>query len=219
MHLKLYLDELSRVFFLKENMRNKKRWWLSMFYSLCIQSIVRLVLKHLMQFIHPDDWRRMESCEKYLFLPLRFFIARSGTYDPLREDQVTREPSQQGDGELPTFEHHLAAQRSINQEKWESKEILDSAHFLKLLFEDDGRPLDGHGLQGGIEDENEPSGEIVMLGGREIDFTCMQSNDLAFLPGIIDYSASLDTFNWICGESGPNSIDINMDTDIFFGSS
>src|ERR1700709_2307950 len=43
-HLSRYLDELSRVFFRKENMRDVPAWWLSGFYSLCIQSIVRRAL-------------------------------------------------------------------------------------------------------------------------------------------------------------------------------
>jgi hypothetical protein len=38
------LGELSRVFFLKENMREKTTWWLSAFYSFCIQSFVRKAL-------------------------------------------------------------------------------------------------------------------------------------------------------------------------------
>ena len=46
-HLSRYLNELSRVFFLKENLRDIKIWWMSGFYSLCIQSIVRRALLQL----------------------------------------------------------------------------------------------------------------------------------------------------------------------------
>jgi hypothetical protein len=47
LHLEQYLDELSRVFFNKENMRIKQSWWLSTFYSFCIQGIIQRALKEL----------------------------------------------------------------------------------------------------------------------------------------------------------------------------
>lgn len=49
MHLSLFMRELSRVFFKKENLRNKRPWWLPAFYSFCIQSIVRRALIRLTQ--------------------------------------------------------------------------------------------------------------------------------------------------------------------------
>ena len=43
----MYLEELSRVFFKKVNMRVKRHWWLSTLYSFCIQSLVRICLLKL----------------------------------------------------------------------------------------------------------------------------------------------------------------------------
>lgn len=43
-HLHLYTEELSRVVFKKENLRDRVPWWLSAFYSFCIQSYVRRAL-------------------------------------------------------------------------------------------------------------------------------------------------------------------------------
>jgi len=40
LELDLYYDHLQNVFFKKENMREKESWWLSAFYSFCIQSMV-----------------------------------------------------------------------------------------------------------------------------------------------------------------------------------
>ncbi|KAF8859366.1 hypothetical protein BDZ45DRAFT_361571 [Acephala macrosclerotiorum] len=47
MHLGLYTQELSRVFFKKENVHHRGPWFLSTFYSFCIQSYVRRVLVEL----------------------------------------------------------------------------------------------------------------------------------------------------------------------------
>lgn len=47
MHLTLYSRELSRVFFKKENLNSRRPWWLSAFYSFCIQSYVRRALIEL----------------------------------------------------------------------------------------------------------------------------------------------------------------------------
>jgi hypothetical protein len=46
-HLSLYTQELSRVFFHKESVRLRQSWWLSAFYSFCIQSYVRRALVEL----------------------------------------------------------------------------------------------------------------------------------------------------------------------------
>lgn len=49
-HLQLYTQELSRVFFKRDNLKNRRPWWLSAFYSFCIQSYVRRVLIELANY-------------------------------------------------------------------------------------------------------------------------------------------------------------------------
>ncbi len=63
--LALYLEELSRVFFKKENMRSKS-WWLSAFYSLCIQSRVRRCLIKLVNTETPSE--ETHGAKQYLHL-------------------------------------------------------------------------------------------------------------------------------------------------------
>jgi hypothetical protein len=49
LNLTLYLDELSRVFFKKENLKSRDGYWLSTFFSFCIQAVVRRALLQLME--------------------------------------------------------------------------------------------------------------------------------------------------------------------------
>ncbi|KAF5876817.1 putative r3h domain protein [Botrytis fragariae] len=63
--IKRYIEQLSKDFFKKENLRGKT-WWLSVFYSLVIQTLVRAFMKTI-----------------NLHLAVRLFIATSGAHDPL----------------------------------------------------------------------------------------------------------------------------------------
>jgi hypothetical protein len=82
-HLGLYLDELAKVFFKKENLRVKETWWLSTFYSFAIQGLIR---KLIQQLSYATSYK---SANQYLHLAIRLFIASSGYYDPLTRDYVT----------------------------------------------------------------------------------------------------------------------------------
>jgi len=126
-NVSLYLDELSRVFFLKENMRGKTTWWLSVFYSFCIQSFVRNTLIELEKVI---IWPSF-AIREYLRLPIRLFIASSGSYDPLCEV-----PTSTSDGE-PRSNDYREVQLAVGQSKWSSEGINGSGDYLQRLFEDD----------------------------------------------------------------------------------
>ncbi|TGO49828.1 hypothetical protein BCON_0199g00200 [Botryotinia convoluta] len=77
--IKRYIEQLSKVFFKKENLRGKT-WWLSVFYSLVIQSLVRTMLKAIVG----DGGAEIPlSINQYLHLAVRLFIATSGAHDPL----------------------------------------------------------------------------------------------------------------------------------------
>ncbi len=127
-----YVDELSRVFFKKENIRFKERWWLSAFYSLCIQGLVRRALLHLKPESHTNN-----ETKQYLHLVIRLFGASSGTYDPLIRDYIIC--SKESDSSI--VEDFKAAQLSLHQYKWTSTGITGSVNYLKQLFEDKGECL------------------------------------------------------------------------------
>jgi hypothetical protein len=138
MHLTLYLDELSRVFFKKENMRNKKSCWLSIFYSFCIQSTVRKALIALENDAATSNNTDGGSLvrKQYLHLPVRLFIASSGPYDPLITRVSSSSSSAERDG--PSVLDCEAACIAVNQAGWKPRGIRCSGDYLKELFEDAG---------------------------------------------------------------------------------
>jgi hypothetical protein len=141
-HLDDFLDELSRVLFSKQN-RMQKSQWLSIFYSLCIQSYVRRVLVHLSgkgNGFPEVSAKRASRFEQYLHLGLRLFTAASGSYDPLMQDYSSISE------ELATDEKLIAklyqdAQLSVKQASWKERKINNSYDYLKESFEDAGGHL------------------------------------------------------------------------------
>ncbi len=79
-----YIEELSLLMFRKVNLRDR-RWWLSTFYSLCIQAYVRRALLVIeQQLLYPDsDDADVLFSSQYLHLVTVLFIAVSFQYDPL----------------------------------------------------------------------------------------------------------------------------------------
>ncbi|KAL3422297.1 C6 finger domain-containing protein [Phlyctema vagabunda] len=127
-----YLDELSQVLFKKENLRSKD-WWLSVFYSLCIQAIVRSTLQGLVEGRVQDfPSHQPQGLKEYLHVAVRLFIASSRDYDPMVE---TISGTDKGVSEAADF---LAARLALT---WDDDEHRSSANYLKHLFEDDGEPL------------------------------------------------------------------------------
>jgi hypothetical protein len=137
LHLNLYLDELSRVFFKKENLRTRN-WWLSAFLSLCIQSLVRKALIALFADETPD---RSHGAREYLRLPVRLFIASSGIHDPLMRDFALGCEPQVPEKKLPSSQDYKLAQIAIQKDAWSARNIKSSADYLKLLYEDDEKDI------------------------------------------------------------------------------
>lgn len=140
LYLNKYLDELSRVFFQKQDMRSKS-WWLSIFYSFCIQAVVR---KALISITGCSPGQRFELTwvKEYLHLAIRPFISASGSYDPLLS-QLHLVPPFGSDGSsqsenLPALEDYVAARTALDIP---SEDFGSSADYLKRIFEDSGEPL------------------------------------------------------------------------------
>jgi hypothetical protein len=138
-NLTLYLKELSRVFFQKENMKKIEPWWLSAFYSLCIQSGVRKCLA-LIGRLNPAG---EESCLDikpihYLQRAVRLFIASSGAYDPLARDYYLKVTYREA---TTRIEEYKIAQVAVKRKDWASAGIKSSAEYLRNIFEDDGKDI------------------------------------------------------------------------------
>ena len=97
-----------------------------MFYSFCIQGLVRKILIDLSKLgCFPS------KIDQFLYLPLLFFIAASGSYDPLIMDTV-----QDNDGS-PDAEDYRVTRKAVKQSDWMSMEIHGAGNYLKRLFDDD----------------------------------------------------------------------------------
>lgn len=141
LQIEQYLDELTRVIFLKENMRSRI-WWLSAFYSLCIQGVIRQALI-LLSFNDQKNVPTTDklSAEQYLHIATRLFIVSSGNHDPLIQDWSSKFASPSLEDEAPSTEDFQNAQLAIKQPDWKLKGIKKSGNYLKKLFEDNGGPL------------------------------------------------------------------------------
>jgi hypothetical protein len=138
--LSLYLDELSRVFFKKENLIYRKPWWLSAFYSFCIQSYVRenLIQLEMRSEIESSSLSLTPfPAEKYLRLPLRLFIARSGNFDP-----ITTPPLNACENYTDWLDYY-EAQLTTDQKTWSVRGMKTFGQYLESLYVDDEQGLLG----------------------------------------------------------------------------
>jgi hypothetical protein len=132
------LNELDRVFFNKENQHNRESWWLSTFYSFCIQGIVRRALMSIFQLFR----RSLDEVTQYLHLAVRLFVAVSSSYDPLIQNTSSDQALSSTDSDKAILNNRCkVAQIAVRQGEWESKGINSSAEYLKQLFEDRGDVL------------------------------------------------------------------------------
>lgn len=138
----LYLDELYRVLFLRDNILQRSHW-LSIFYSLAVHGYARRIITELAKTnfdcMNGNDIPR--KIKEHLHITVRLFIAASSSYDPL-----TLNYSNVGDtGVLPTDDNvkqFQLAQHAVGFSEWRSKGIYSSADYLLQIFGDDGGDLE-----------------------------------------------------------------------------
>lgn len=135
-YLKGYIRLLSDVIF-KKNAKLGKDWWLSVFYSFCIQSFVRGALLTL---VSKFDVNQITAVSQYLHIAVNlFFVICNATgkgYDPLSYDfhnlsvvetfVLTRSYLRVEDGRL--------AQIAVQNKLWELNGIDSSYDYLGQLF-------------------------------------------------------------------------------------
>jgi hypothetical protein len=140
-HLEVYLELLSRVLFRKENIRSNRQWswWLSTFYSLCIQSLVRKLLVVIVDGQNNVSYSlNSVPAKQYLHIALRLFLASSGTYDPLVSSYTTDDTKLLDPEDAKRAEQYKAAQTAVQQATWTDQGITSTRDYLIGLFEADG---------------------------------------------------------------------------------
>ncbi|KAH6714224.1 hypothetical protein BKA61DRAFT_607420 [Leptodontidium sp. MPI-SDFR-AT-0119] len=136
LNISLYFDELSRVFFKKENMRNKTTWWLSAFYSFCIQSFVRRALLELEK--ESLVFATLASRD-YLRDPVQLFVAISSLDDPLIRPlarDLSGKVKTNAMVEGPNLDDYEEARLAVGQNTWLTDGISGSYDYLTSLFGD-----------------------------------------------------------------------------------
>jgi hypothetical protein len=139
-YVEAYVTELSSVVFNKENMRDR-RWWLSTFYSLCIQSYVRhalVAIEKQLRFGSTEDVSAEDlTGTQYLHLAAILFTAASAKYDPLlggRLQYALTENSVIPETSVPEL-HHSSARAACEVDKWPEAGVKTSYQFLRRLLQ------------------------------------------------------------------------------------
>ena len=124
----IYISVLHDVMFSKWGLSNQRYWWLAIFYSLCIQSFVRVNLIKLSERVRSSS-RDLDQCSDaklYLHSFISLFQAASAEYDPI------------------TMVDHLSgaemsqitlARIAVNPWHWEEHGIHSSYDHLRRIFD------------------------------------------------------------------------------------
>ncbi|KAI1754844.1 hypothetical protein F4782DRAFT_463289 [Xylaria castorea] len=136
-----FIEEFSKVIFRKENRANERKWWLSAFYGLYIQSFVRRTivfvedqsLAHLRD-CHPELHR---NCSDYLKLAANLFEAASASYDPLVSAWSLEKEPIDHKFDVRLIKYYRLAQEVLKTELWAQKNVQSSFEFISLAFGED----------------------------------------------------------------------------------
>ncbi|KAI0452932.1 hypothetical protein F5B21DRAFT_481595 [Xylaria acuta] len=136
-----FIEEFSRVIFRKENRANERKWWLSAFYGLYIQSFVRRTivfvedqsLAHLRDH-HPELHR---NCSGYLNLATELFEAASASYDPLMSAWSLEKEPIDHKFDVRLIKYYRLAQEALKTNLWAQNNVQSSFEFIYLAFGED----------------------------------------------------------------------------------
>lgn len=171
-----YIEELSLLMFRKVNLRDR-RWWLSTFYSLCIQAYVRRALLVIeQQLLYPDsDDADVLYSSQYLHLVTVLFIAVSFQYDPLvsssgglqlQQSLLSEEDGSASDMFVP--DRYFAAGRSACAVNiWLDEGIKSSYQFLTRLLNIGSLDFDMGQVEGGAGGAG-AGGDVTMEGSDAV---------------------------------------------------
>ncbi|KAF4627878.1 hypothetical protein G7Y89_g10271 [Cudoniella acicularis] len=127
-HLKMYLSELSQVFFKKDNLRIRR-------------GLMELTCD---QHEFTQGSGQCLTARRYLCLALKLFVATSSTYDPLMGDYSSTTvgyfASSRTDSEVSLDQEFIIAQEAAQQSSWKTTGFSSSLQYLQNIFEDSEDP-------------------------------------------------------------------------------
>ncbi|KAH8656987.1 hypothetical protein BGZ60DRAFT_531849 [Tricladium varicosporioides] len=141
--LEVYSELLSKVIF-KPNSKYCREWWLSVFYSLCIQSHVRRCLVLLVSHLDVDEEMGRKKtnppADEYLHLAVELFAACNDSgrkYDPLNYnlEELSSAESNLARKHALDLKHAELAQAAARQDLWAAKGISGSYEYLRRQFD------------------------------------------------------------------------------------
>lgn len=142
-NLEVYLELLSKAIF-KPNSKYCREWWLSVFYSLCIQSHVRRCLVLLVSHLDVDEEKDRKKinppADEYLHLAVELFAACNDSgrkYDPLNYSlgKLSSAESNLARKHALDLEHAGLAQVAARQDLWAANGISGSYEYLRRQFD------------------------------------------------------------------------------------
>ncbi|KAI5918232.1 hypothetical protein F4810DRAFT_693162 [Camillea tinctor] len=136
-----FLNEFSNVIFRKENRPPGRKWWLSAFYGLYLQSFVRRSIMFLgdlsLAQVSASNLTLSYDRSTYLRLALELFEAASASYDPLISTwSLDKEPSEPK-LDFRLIKYYRTAQQVLNTSQWPQDKIHSSMEFLKSMYSDE----------------------------------------------------------------------------------
>jgi hypothetical protein len=122
------MDVLHDVMFSKWGLSNHRYWWLAIFYSLCIQSLVRVHLIELSGRVRSSlqNLDRCSNSKLYLHSFISLFEAASAEYDPITTEY---------DLSLDEKSEIILARVAVNPWHWEEHGIQSSYDHLRRIFD------------------------------------------------------------------------------------
>lgn len=125
----IYMNALHDIMFSKWGFSNDRSWWLSVFYSLCIQSFVRANLMKLSEHAQTSTQisNQWSDAKVYLHSFISLFQAASAEYDPITmEQQEFLLP--------PEMDQLTLARIAVNPWHWEEQGVYNSYDHLRRIF-------------------------------------------------------------------------------------
>lgn len=147
-HIQRFMAEISRVFFRKKTLQSDRRWWLSVFYSLYIQSFVRRTL-NIYGYCQAHGTLQAQ-CRQHCHTAFNIFTAASAGWDPIswKQESAGHAASGKLEPEDRLNRHITIARTVLKSGEWMECGIDDSFALLREALDVDTYKPHGRRVSG-----------------------------------------------------------------------